>query len=400
MTLLLTKLGIDVICGAKNLNKINDDIFSKNTCDFLNSLSEAILSDKKLIYPDIVTFAFWLRKKNLLKYAKQFTDENKRVGLGIAYHITPSNIPTNFAYSFVFGLVSGNSNIIKMSEKDSVQGKYLIKIITLLFKDKKYKKLKESNSFIKYKHNEEINTYLSKHCDARIIWGGNKTINQFKKAKTHERVREVNFPDRYSICLINADYIKKLSEDKYDKLLQNFFNDTYLVDQNACSSPKLIIWLSKDENNIKREKNKFWKKLESKLSNYKLDSSLDYKKYNILCEVLTKGKFKVINSLKNNKLYILKMNSLMDLSPLTTLKLGIFFEYDTDDLDEVFNIKNKNIQTLSYAGFNKKDLYQTYEKNSCETFDRIVPIGRVLDMDLNWDGYTIPYELSRIVDIR
>ena len=103
MTLSLTKFGIDVICGAKNLNKTNDDIFSKNTCDFLNSLSEAILSDKKLIYPDIVAFAFWLRKKNLLKYVKRFTDENKRVGLGIAYHITPSNIPTNFAYSFVFG---------------------------------------------------------------------------------------------------------------------------------------------------------------------------------------------------------------------------------------------------------------------------------------------------------
>ena len=102
---------------------------------------------------------------------------------------------------------------------------------------KKHFQVKNMITILRYSNNDEITKKFSTLCDARIIWGGNKTINQFKKVKTHERVREVNFPDRYSICLINADYIKKLSEDKYDKLVQNFFNDTYLVDQNACSSP-------------------------------------------------------------------------------------------------------------------------------------------------------------------
>ena len=33
------------------------------------------------------------------------------------FHITPSNIPTNFAYSFIFGLLTGNSNIVKVPTK-------------------------------------------------------------------------------------------------------------------------------------------------------------------------------------------------------------------------------------------------------------------------------------------
>ena len=161
----------------------------------------------------------------------------------MAYHITPSNIPTNFAYSFIFGVIAGNSNVIKISDLDSFQSKYIINKIRKLFKEKKYENFKKTNAFIKYKHDDEINSYLSSKCNARILWGGNNTVNLFKKFKTAERTREINFPDRYSICLINASYLKNLEKDSYNRLIQNFFNDTYLVDQNACSSPRLVIWL-------------------------------------------------------------------------------------------------------------------------------------------------------------
>ena len=66
----------------------------------------------------------------------------------------------------------------------------------------------------------------------------------------------------------------------------------------------------------------------------------------------------------------------------------------------IFKVKNKSIQTLSYIGFEKKYLRKYFEKNACTSYDRIVPVGTVLDMDLNWDGYTMPYELSRVVDIK
>ena len=39
------------------------------------------------------------------------------MSIGLVFHITPSNIPTNFAYSLLFGLLTGNSNIIKVPTK-------------------------------------------------------------------------------------------------------------------------------------------------------------------------------------------------------------------------------------------------------------------------------------------
>ena len=400
MTLSLAKNGIEIVCGSKNIEIINDVIFSALVCDFLNDLSNLILSDKKLKYPDIVAFGFWLRKKNIKKYIQQYSDNFKRVGVGLAYHITPSNIPTNFAYSFIFGVVAGNSNVIKISDLESFQSKYIIKKIRKLFKEKKYENFKKTNAFIKYKHDDEINSYLSSKCNARILWGGNNTINLFKKFKTAERTREINFPDRYSICLINASYLKSLEKNSYNKLIQNFFNDTFLVDQNACSSPRLVIWLKKKSLDLTKIKKSFWKRLGDKLVNYHLDASLDYKKFTILCETLTKGNYKLINNSINNKLYLLQKKSLEDLSVLSNLKLGIFFEYETSNIDEVFNLKDQSIQTLSYIGFEKKYLRNIFEKNACSSYDRIVPVGTVLDMDFSWDGYTIPYELSRIVDIK
>ena len=38
-------------------------------------------------------------------------------------------------------------------------------------------------------------------------------------------------------------------------LIKNFYNDTYAADQNACSSPHLVLW--KGKSNIKAKK-KFW----------------------------------------------------------------------------------------------------------------------------------------------
>lgn len=50
-----------------------DQPFSAQRIDFLNQVSRELLSDKEAkAYPDIVTFAFWIRKGNMEKYKEQF----------------------------------------------------------------------------------------------------------------------------------------------------------------------------------------------------------------------------------------------------------------------------------------------------------------------------------------
>ncbi len=83
---------------------------------FLNSLSALLLKNKETRhYPDVATFAFFCRKANSLMLKKQYDAETLRLGRGIIFHIAPSNVPVNFAYSLVVGLLSGNINMVRVA---------------------------------------------------------------------------------------------------------------------------------------------------------------------------------------------------------------------------------------------------------------------------------------------
>ena len=59
---------------------------------------------------------------------------DNKLGVGLIFHITPSNIPTNFAYSFIFGLLTGNSNIVKVPSKNFQDKSYNLQNIKKLLK--------------------------------------------------------------------------------------------------------------------------------------------------------------------------------------------------------------------------------------------------------------------------
>jgi hypothetical protein len=75
--------------------------------------------------------------------------------------------------------------------------------------------------------------------------------------KTHPRSREVAFADRYSLSVISAESVALASPDTITKLCSAFYNDVYLMDQNACSSPQLLAWVGSDSQ-IEAAKAKFW----------------------------------------------------------------------------------------------------------------------------------------------
>ena len=65
-----------------------------------------------------------VKRKQFKKLFKDYKLDNFRFGRGICLHILPNNTSINFAYSLVFGLMSGNSNILRIPNIDN-----LVKII-------------------------------------------------------------------------------------------------------------------------------------------------------------------------------------------------------------------------------------------------------------------------------
>ena len=109
---------ITYIVGGNKLPSGRLVPFAPVLCDFLNDISSELRSNKENTnYPDIMTFAFWCRKANLKKLKENFLDGITRLGRGLAFHITPSNVPINFAFSFAFGLLAGNSNVVRIPSK-------------------------------------------------------------------------------------------------------------------------------------------------------------------------------------------------------------------------------------------------------------------------------------------
>ena len=73
MNLNLKNNELILLSGSNNL-KISSDIpFSENSIIFLSELSNLIFKKKDLKnFPEIISFAFWCRKENLIKMKNQY----------------------------------------------------------------------------------------------------------------------------------------------------------------------------------------------------------------------------------------------------------------------------------------------------------------------------------------
>ena len=282
--------------------------FSETVCNFLDNFSKE-LNSKEIFknYPELKSLSFWCRKKNILNLKKKFFVKQNRIGLGLLLHITPSNVPINFAYSLFFGLLTGNSNIVKIPTKNFAQVSIICELIKKILK-KKNNFLKKKITIVQYSDNVEYTKKISLECNGRVIWGGDKTINSIREYKTKERTLDITFPDRYSFCIISCTSLNKLNNFELKLLIKKFYNDTYYVDQNACSSPHLILWTGQDK---KKAKEKFWSALSEYLkANYNLYDSAPIEKYTNLCNYITR--IKEIKKIKNfeNLIYRIELNKI------------------------------------------------------------------------------------------
>lgn len=390
----MNKNDITYLVGDSNITDKPLEIYSEFVCEFLDSLSKILMNtDETKKYPDVITFAFWCRKANILKLKSEYQSKYKRVGRGIVFHIAPSNVPINFAFSLAFGLLAGNSNIVRVSSKKFEQVDAVCECIKKCLAKQEFQKLKNYICVVRYLHNKEITDEFSMNCNCRVIWGGNDTINKIRESKISARTNEITFADRYSFAMFDERAIELLSEKELKKLVEKFYNDTYLMDQNACSSPKLIFWIKSDDG-IGRKK--FWEMLDQIVLKYDLTEKKVVDKYTHICEVAATGKCKTI-AYKNNFLYVTTPINFSNKIEVLSGKFGIFYQIEIDKIeDALINISDK-IQTVVTYGIDMYKLQDDIIKYRCKGIDRIVKIGSALDIGVFWDGYDVIGNMSRVI---
>ena len=394
---------IQFLCGDKRIFDADRKVikpfrlFEDIICCFLNDVSSQIMKQRECKqYPDIITFGFFCRKANIENLKKKYEGRlNNRIGRGLSFHIAPSNVPVNFAYSMVAALLSGNACIIRVSEKEFRQTEILCNIINEQLSTS-YSKISEYISIIRYHHSDEINEYISGISDIRIIWGGDNTIRNIRKSPLPPRSVEIAFADRYSVAVINSEQYLKITDKR--KIAADFYNDTYLYDQNACSSPRLIYWIGNFEE-TENAKKIFWDNLHDIVSEkYKMESVIAVDKYITSCSIAIDHDVHIIKSV-DNVISRVQVDRLFKNIYDYRCAGGSFIEYNANDLDDLSEIVTEKYQTLAYIGMDKCALSEYIIGKRLVGIDRIVPVGKTSDFSLVWDGYDLIETMSRLINM-
>ena len=386
-----------------------DDLIQRSTLEpfgatvvsFVDAFSKTMLaSPEARTFPELAALAFWLRRSGVEKLKSHALDAARiRVPRGIAFHVAPSNVDTIFIYSWFLSLLCGNSNIVRVSSKRSDQIGVIIDIILKLFSQEEYADVRKRSLIVQYGHDDQVNALFSSNCDVRLVWGGDETINEIRKAPLAPTAIEMTFVNKYSISVIDAKAIVNSDDAQLQSITDAFYNDAYWFAQMACSSPRMIIWLSHDHEAVRHAREIFWALLQQRIDagDTYLDMS-DYVNKRVAIDSLALyEQINVEQSISNDisRVWLPKAEIHEELH----CGAGLFFESAIAELDELLPLLSRKIQTITYTGISRERWREFLTKNNVPGIDRVVPIGKALDFDYIWDGYDIPKMLMREISV-
>lgn len=362
---------------------------------FLQEMSTRIMrSHTCREHAELVALAFWLREASTRQMLDSYQNSNFKA-LGTVVHFTPANVDTMFIYSWVCSLLAGNKNVVRVSSRSGEVQAEILAVLNEVFAKPEYRDIAERNVFIQYQHDAmegtDYTATLCQQADARILWGGDDSVNAIRQFPCKPRCRDISFADRYSVCLLDAHAVSQ--EDTAQQAMRLLLKDIAPYDQQACSSPRVLFWLGSAES----------------LSQFltvadTLESALP--------ERLVTTKNEQLITAQSVQLTT-NVNQVINAGPLCAIECETFNEgllayhvgrqvllcQCVDSLDEIAGGMSARVQTLSYFGVPKEALVKFIRQPSITGIDRVVPLGRALDFAPQWDGYELISQLARRVVI-
>lgn len=388
--------GLDFILGDETLLHSMPEqkalpLFAPDIIEFLHTFSRLTLADNEAKnWPDVIGLGFWCRPSSIARMQSENRSVAHRYGRGVAFHIAPGNVAVNFAYSLIVGLLTGNANIVRLPGRVHPQTAIVVRLFNSALQS--HPMMRPRIILVRYDRQRHINDALSAICDTRIIWGGDKTIADLRQSSLPPRALDIAFADRYSIAVINADAY--LAHPEKEKLARALYNDTLLNDQNACTSPSLIVWLGEHQ---PEGRALFWQNFEAlAAARYTPEPISAVNKLTQL--YLLSARFAGVRKVSGAQNIVVRV----ELSALEKETLdwrgngGFFMEYVARSLDEISPVCHSRCQTMATFGVSSDEL-NNWLASGLRGVDRIVSLGQTLDFSLQWDGYDLVAMLTRVI---
>ena len=361
-------------------------VFTPAILTFIEDLSACLLKDPQCKnVPELVALGFWLRRANIL-YMLARDPSGVSKALGTVIHFTPANVDTMFVYSWVCSLLMGNNNIVRVASAESQAKSVLLALLDRVMGQAEHTEIAKRNAFVTYAKTSDCGVELSLQADARVIWGGDDSVNAIRALACKPRCRDITFADRYSAALINGKTLD--SEEEIAKLASLLWKDTEPYAQQACSSPRVIYWLGDAglQQKVFEQIDALAQSKEiatNQLNNHLVTSQLLQSQGGAALPLVMNAICAVSVSSLNQKILAWHSGS------------GLFLVYQINSVEELAALVDDKLQTLSYWGVDRDSLLKLAQNPSIQGIDRIVPTGQALDFSTEWDGYALLMQLSR-----
>lgn len=373
--------------------------FDESIVDVAIELSRRVFHDEEARkYPELLALAYWMRKTEIVRLSAQFRslqlDQRVLVPRGLVFHLPPRNVDTIFVYSWLLAALTGNRNIIRLSPQRSGSTNILLRLLRETL-SAATEQARTGTTIVSYGHEAEPTALLSAMCDARVIWGGDQTVEIIRRSPLAPSAREITFPDRYSLSAIKTDEYLRLPEKRRELLADQFFNDSFWFDQMACSSPRLVVWCGTDSEARTASTDFFGRVAESgERRHYSLPPAVSMQKLVFTCSAIINSPVEECQRYKN--LTVITLASLADFSR-NHPGGGLFFETRMESLLDLASHVTRKDQTLTWFGFTAAELHSLVRRLNGRAIDRIVPIGQALQFHRFWDGYDLLQEFCRCI---
>lgn len=375
--------------------------FDESVVNASIDLSRRIFHDSGArAYPELLALAFWMRKAEISRLAAQFRslqlDNRILAPRGLVFHLPPRNVDTIFVYSWLLGALTGNPSVVRLSPQRSASTNILLRLLREALAAAE-EPARSSTVIVSYGHEEEPTALLSSLCNVRVIWGGDQTVATIRRSPLRPHAKEITFPDRYSLSAIRADVYADLPDQKRDQLADQFFNDSFWFDQMACSSPRLLAWCG-DTSDTHAASADFFPRVAGCIERrgYDLPAAASMQKLVFACSAVLNQPVEECRRYKG--LTVLTLGNLESFNR-DHPGGGLFFEAHLDNLLALPAFLGRRDQTLTWFGFEPRELHAFARSLGGRAIDRIVPIGQALQFHRFWDGYDLVQEFCRCVYI-
>lgn len=373
--------------------------FDEEIIRCLDKLSKELLK-KARVEPSLAPLAFFIRKAHLLELKSEFERQLPlgvvAVPQGVIFHIPPTNVDTLFLYTLSLSLLAGNSNVVRISKN---AGLGTVNILNDLFRVlDEHPRISELVSFISFDRDASVLEALSQNCDVRMIWGGDETIKSITNTKTNLYAKDLSFPDRISLSCISVDAWQAATENTKQKVIGDLYNDSYWFDQMACSSPQQIILISNgDEARIDETKADIFTRL-----NYFASGRYESPEGQAINKMVALTKAYALGATSsqwesNSAVFVDGLS--VEGTEFVRPGAGFFGIQHFEKIEDIIPQIKRKVQTLTYFGFEREDIYSFVAQVNGVGIDRIVPIGQALDFSNIWDGKNLLLEMHRLVSV-